>query len=493
MDNETYYSQHGEDFLLHKVFNKTNGFFIEVGCIDGLRFSNTLFFEKLGWKGLCIEAHNDYIELLNKNRPNSKVVHCAIGDNDKDDVVFYANARGSLSSLDKTTEERWRRDYAEHFTGFEEQVVKERTLTNVLDEFGVKEIDLLSIDIEGYEIEALMGLDFTKYKPEVLIVESDGIDHKRRIKEILSLQGYVFVLDFFRNLIFSLNKSHRSLICNKVFSDVKLIHTEHPLDNCGDIEHNRTLDTRSVNPMKQRLKSAIKSRLISLKDSFFNSKDDRELSEFIDIGFYGDEYLINVINDCSKDAVQFIETGTNVGSTLHYIASNFPEIKCYSCEPHLKSFEFAKSKVEHFSNVTIENIVSPDFFYKIGSKELFKKTAIFWLDSHGHGFRWPLKEEVAYITNNFNDGYLFIDDFKVPNQPHFGFDEYKEQICNWDFIKDSLKSNQTYHIIYPKYNEKTSKTHPLRGWVLIIFGKDVKGDLFSNRTLSYLSFESINL
>ena len=59
---ETYYSQHGEDFLIHKIFKgKTNGYYVEIGCLDGIEFSNTYFFEKIGWKGACIEAHHDFI------------------------------------------------------------------------------------------------------------------------------------------------------------------------------------------------------------------------------------------------------------------------------------------------------------------------------------------------------------------------------------------------------------------------------------------------
>jgi len=108
--NESYYSQHGEDFILNKIFPNPNGFFVEVGCIDGLRFSNTLFFEKKGWKGICIEAHTSYIDLIKSNRLNSRVVHCAIGEKDEGIVTFYANARGSLSSLDKTEEERFKKD-----------------------------------------------------------------------------------------------------------------------------------------------------------------------------------------------------------------------------------------------------------------------------------------------------------------------------------------------------------------------------------------------
>ena len=77
-----YYSQHGEDFLLDRLLSdKKRGFFVEVGCIDGRRFSNTLIFEERGWRGLCVEAHTGYIELLRQNRPNSIVCHCAAGEN----------------------------------------------------------------------------------------------------------------------------------------------------------------------------------------------------------------------------------------------------------------------------------------------------------------------------------------------------------------------------------------------------------------------------
>jgi len=56
--------------------------------------------EQAGWSGICIEAHPDYISLLRRNRPNSVIVHAAVGDEDKETVSFYANSRGSFSTLD---------------------------------------------------------------------------------------------------------------------------------------------------------------------------------------------------------------------------------------------------------------------------------------------------------------------------------------------------------------------------------------------------------
>ena len=87
-----YYGQHGEDYLVNKIFQgKRNGFYVEIGCLDGIEFSNTYFFERSGWKGICVEAHNDFIAMLQVNRKNATVVHCAVGEKDAEDEIFYAN------------------------------------------------------------------------------------------------------------------------------------------------------------------------------------------------------------------------------------------------------------------------------------------------------------------------------------------------------------------------------------------------------------------
>ena len=89
------------------------------------------------------------------------------------------------------------------------------------------------------------------------------------------------------------------------------------------------------------------------------------------------------------------------------------------------------------------------------------------MDAHDYGFEWPLKYEVEFITSNFKEYFIIIDDFKVPHCTLFGYDSYNEQECSYDFIKDSIKE-QSYRLIYPGYTDKTSKHHPLRGWGLIV-------------------------
>ena len=197
----------------------------------------------------------------------------------------------------------------------------------------------------------------------------------------------------------------------------------------------------------------------------------RPLSQFLDLGFHGDKYLIDLVFAAAKVCPQFVETGANVGSSLHYFAKHFPSTPCYSCEPDLEAFQAAQSKIAEFKNVILVNEPSPEFLYQ-REKTLAAQDTLFWLDAHGYGFHWPLKDEIAFITRVCRRARILIDDFQVPDQPQFSYDEYDGQVCGFGEIKDSLQTGIRYRLVYPCYTEKTSTFHPLRGWVLIEYGFD---------------------
>jgi len=62
------YSQFGEDLILHREFfrDTEKGICIEVGAVDGVMMSNTLFFEERGWLCICIEANPFMFEDLKR-------------------------------------------------------------------------------------------------------------------------------------------------------------------------------------------------------------------------------------------------------------------------------------------------------------------------------------------------------------------------------------------------------------------------------------------
>jgi len=229
---DKFYSQHGEDSILNEVFkNQKTGVYIEIGCIDGKRFSNSYYFERIKWHGLCIEAHSDYIELLKRNRPKSKVIHCAVGEKNLDDVLFYANSRGSLSTLDKSNESRWKKKFKKYFTGFEKQHVRLRTLTSICEIEKLLQIDFISIDIEGNEYKVLQGINFDLLQPKVFVIECDTKKEEYKIDTILLKNSYKKLLRINTNLIYTLD-----LLDIKIGKiNFQLCHTLHPLDMGSDL------------------------------------------------------------------------------------------------------------------------------------------------------------------------------------------------------------------------------------------------------------------
>lgn len=194
--------------------------------------------------------------------------------------------------------------------------------------------------------------------------------------------------------------------------------------------------------------------------------------KFFDAGFHGDEYLLALVDSLAQKATCFIETGANVGSTLAYVARAYPQVTCISCEPDEKAFKLALQNTSNLPNVTVTNATSQEFLEEIAAKpaQFFDQTPLFWLDAHGYGFRWPLKEEVAFFTTRFHGGYILVDDFKVPDKEVFSFHRYDGQECSFEYVREALNPQADYRLYYPDYTVKTSEHHPLTGWGLLVFG-----------------------
>lgn len=190
------------------------------------------------------------------------------------------------------------------------------------------------------------------------------------------------------------------------------------------------------------------------------------------LGFHGDLHLLKVIDNLIENGITtFIETGTNVGSSLLYLAEKYPNINCISCEPDKEAYDIACKNTAHLKNVRIYNLLSQDFIEILSNEyeHLYQEKILVWLDAHGYGFDWPLRKEVNYFTSKFNNAFMAIDDFKVPKIDAFKYDAYNEQECSHDYINQSI-ATKDYTLLYPAYTEKTSTFHPLKGWGIYILG-----------------------
>jgi len=172
-----YYSQSNQDKWVIEFFkSKKNGYFIDLGAYDGIQTSNTYFLEKnLEWSGICVEANPTIYQSLIKNR-KSKNINVAL--NNYVGECFFTN--------DKITT-----------TGIK---VLCNTLNNILVEHDCpKNIDYLSIDIEGYEYIVLKDFDFKKWNVGLMTIEHnlycDGSDRKDKIFKLMSENGFTRVVE----------------------------------------------------------------------------------------------------------------------------------------------------------------------------------------------------------------------------------------------------------------------------------------------------------
>ena len=182
-----YYSQFGEDAVLAELFGrrKTKGTYVDVGCYHPRKHSNTYMFYKRGWSGLLVDIEKSKIIACRMLRPRDTSVLAAVSD--KPGIAdYYAPKKYSvLTSLHQR-----RTDFK--CLGKIQCI----TLTELLDiHLTNRKIDLLSIDVEGHDFNALQSLDFSKYHPEVIVIESwEATDIKKIIEgdinRFLEKHGY---------------------------------------------------------------------------------------------------------------------------------------------------------------------------------------------------------------------------------------------------------------------------------------------------------------
>lgn len=169
------------DKKLSRYVNHRNGFFIEAGANDGYAQSNTYYLEKkLGWRGVLVEAIPELYQKCLRGRPNSRVYSCGLVSNSYGKstlTMHYANlmsvAQGGLKTQEAQREHIRTGLKIQSIDRTYEIEVPARTLESILNEYAdLPDIDFLSLDVEGYELEVLRGLNLDRYQPRYILVEA---------------------------------------------------------------------------------------------------------------------------------------------------------------------------------------------------------------------------------------------------------------------------------------------------------------------------------
>lgn len=172
------------DKKLERHLNFDGGFFVEVGGWDGITFSNSLYFERYRhWKGVLVEPSPSEFLKCHRNRPAARVFCCACVPFDypqKYVPMIYCAAMTVTNiegvhgvALDPHSHvENGEQFLSKGEVSFEFGAVA-KPLSALLSENQIEDpIDLLILDVEGYELPVLRGLDFNSHAPRFICVEA---------------------------------------------------------------------------------------------------------------------------------------------------------------------------------------------------------------------------------------------------------------------------------------------------------------------------------
>lgn len=191
-----YFGLNDLDRKLIEYLDFSNGYFVELGANDGLLQSNTKHLELFkNWRGVLIEPIPDLAKKCS-NRRKSITINAACVSFDFEGTELGMAYSGLMSTaLDRGNDLPDPMAHAEmgaKYLAKGEEVgvlkVPARTLNCILIETNSPNfLDLLSLDVEGYELEVLKGLDFNKFRFKWMLIETRDI---HSLESFLKLRNY---------------------------------------------------------------------------------------------------------------------------------------------------------------------------------------------------------------------------------------------------------------------------------------------------------------
>ena len=208
------YSQLYEDIIIESLIlsicknynlNINNFSYIDIGANHSISTSNTfLFYDRYEMDGILVDANPLLCEELSSFRSRDLVINAVVSDNNKKESIFYISDKHEISSLSKDFITSWNSGMA--------KVLKEITIPNIKinDILAMcnKELAILSIDVEGLDKEILNDIDFSRYKPMIIVIEPSDFfikDNTDNIVNIMNSNNYTLISMTDVNLIFKNN------------------------------------------------------------------------------------------------------------------------------------------------------------------------------------------------------------------------------------------------------------------------------------------------
>lgn len=210
--SKTSWSQQGEDLIIDFIFSSQLGCalpsYLDIGANHPSSLNNSYLFYKRGCRGVNIEPDPNLIQVLKKKRPGDINLNVGISQENKE-LDFYMMSSSTLNTFSKITAEQYSVNKQLGCpTIVAVKKIKTVPINDILEKHFKSSADyFISIDVEGLDFEVLSTIDFKKYRPAVICIETNTFigNNIDKYMALLGDAGYMLYADTSINSIF-LNK-----------------------------------------------------------------------------------------------------------------------------------------------------------------------------------------------------------------------------------------------------------------------------------------------
>lgn len=163
-----YFGQTAEDAILKIYLPQKKGFYLDIGAGRPIKGSNTYALYLRGWTGVCIKPITVNSKLLKVLRRRDRVLNILVGAIESK-IDFWEFEPYEYSTADNIVAEKVKKYDGVRLLNYSKKIV--RPLSDIASSSSPFEASLLSVDVEGFDLEVLKSNNWEKFRPRVICVE----------------------------------------------------------------------------------------------------------------------------------------------------------------------------------------------------------------------------------------------------------------------------------------------------------------------------------
>jgi len=184
-----FYGQSSEDAILQILLPEKNGVYVDIGCGNPIKTSNTFVFYKRGWRGVVIDPISLNQKLFRILRPKDKFILSVVGSKTPTTKFWEFRPYEYSTANQELAEELMATNRA---TLVDIKLLPNLAMSDLDFPMSPQQPSLLCIDVESLDYEVLLSNDWKRILPRVICVEEFiSATKPDKIESFLKSVGYV--------------------------------------------------------------------------------------------------------------------------------------------------------------------------------------------------------------------------------------------------------------------------------------------------------------